>query len=174
MQRKFRSRRPNLDQLESRSLLSALTLTVNTLLDDPTGAIKSKTTLRDAINTADANTKNSYTIRFAVDGTIALTNALPNLNNNINIQGPGATKLTVARVSAAPGFSIFTVNKGVVDSMSGLTITGGNSGWWGNVFNNGYLTMRECTITNGSGWTGGGITNSGSGTLIVDTCAIAH
>src|SRR5208337_1889519 len=107
-----RCAKPSVDQLESRSLLSALTITVNSLLDNPSGPVKGQTTLRDAINTADAHTNNSYTIKFAVDGTIALTHALPNLPNNTTIQGPGTTKLVVDRVSTAPDFSIFTVNKG--------------------------------------------------------------
>src|SRR5208337_3572316 len=121
-----RCAKPSVDQLESRSLLSALTITVNSLLDDPSGPVKNQTTLRDAIGTANASPKNSYTIKFNVDGTIALTQALPNLVGNITIQGPGATKLTVNAVETtlgvnndSTGFSVFTVNSGSKDTISG-------------------------------------------------------
>ena len=62
-----------------------LTLTVNTLADDPSGSIPGYTTLRDAINQANASTANQEIINFAVEGTIDLASALPALNNNISL-----------------------------------------------------------------------------------------
>ncbi len=60
---------------------SLLSLTVTTLDDDPSGSIPGFTTLRDAITQADTDDANQYAINFAVNGTINLTNDLPNLNN---------------------------------------------------------------------------------------------
>jgi len=93
--------RPTLTLLEERTLLSTLNLTVTTLADDPVTPISGQTTLRDAITQANASTATSQVITFAVDGTIDLTKPLPALNNNISLEGPGASDLTVQRVSSA-------------------------------------------------------------------------
>src|SRR5208337_1550870 len=74
--------RPTLTLLEERTLLSTLNLTVTTLADDPVTPISQQTTLRDAINIANADTVDSQeVISFAtsLSGTIDLTQALPNL-----------------------------------------------------------------------------------------------
>ena len=92
--------RPIVTLLEERTLLSTLNLTVNALADDPSGPISGSTTLRDAINQANASTASQEFINFSVTGTIHLTQALPVLNNNISIQGPGASNLTVQRDSS--------------------------------------------------------------------------
>jgi len=106
-------------------MLSTLNLTVTTLSDPsgPSGTVS----LREAINTANADTVDSQVnIGFAaaLTGKIDLTTALPVLNNNITINGPGATSLTVQRDPSAANFSIFTVNSGAIN-ISGLTISGG-------------------------------------------------
>ena len=103
--------RPTVTLLEERTLLSTLNLTVNTLIEDPSGPTSGSITLRDAITQANADTTDSQeVISFApgLQGTIDLTKALPALNNNIAIQGPGASNLTVQRDSTAPDFSVFT------------------------------------------------------------------
>ena len=82
--------RPIVRLLEERSLLSTLNLTVNALADDPNGPTSGNTTLRNAITQANASTANQEIINFTVTGTIDLTQALPALNNNITIQGPGS------------------------------------------------------------------------------------
>ena len=123
-------RRFTLERLEERALLSTVALTVNTLLDDPSGPITGQTTLRDAITSADQGlATNSYVINFAVKGTIDLTQSLPPLAANITINGPGASKLTVQRDStpSTPLFSVFTVDSGKTASLSGMTIAGGNA-----------------------------------------------
>ena len=145
-------------------------VTVNTLADDPGGPTPEFTTLRDAINQADADTANQYVITFAVEGTIDLTSVLPHLANNITIQGPGASNLTVERVSTAPDFSIFTVNSGVTDTISGMTITGGNAQQGGGINNNGTLTATNVNFTaNIANSGGGGIYNVGLATIINST-----
>jgi hypothetical protein len=150
-----------------------VTLTVNTLADDPSGPSPGSTTLtlRDAIKQADAGTGNQYTIKFApsLRGTIDLTKALPDLDNTITIKGSGATKLTVNRTATAP-FSIFTVDKSETDTISGLTITGGDATDGGGIDNLGTLTVSKVTFTdnhttNVAGGVGGGIDNLGTLTV---------
>src|SRR6266851_2095451 len=61
-----------------------------------------------------------------VTGTINLASALPTINTNITINGPGAAVITVRR-SSGGSYRIFNVNAGTV-SISGLTIANGNPG----------------------------------------------
>src|SRR5208337_945352 len=174
--------RPTLTLLEERTLLSTLNLTVTTLADDPVTPISEQTTLRDAITQANADTTDSQeVISFAVTGTIDLTSVLPDLVNNISIQGPGASNLTVKRVSSAPDFSVFTVDSGETVSLSGMTIAGGNatstmglgdiSGGGGGIYNAGALTVTNSTFTNNSAplGNGGGIDNFGTLTVTGST-----
>jgi len=175
--------RPTLTLLEERALLSTLNLTVTTLADDPVTPISEQTTLRDAITQANASTGNQEIINFGpgLQGTIDLTSTLPTLNNNISIQGPGASYLTVQRDSGAGTFSVFTVDSGQTVSLSGMTIAGGNattimglgdsSGQGGGINNAGTLTVNDSTFTGnsangGANSGGGGIYNSG--TLMVN------
>ena len=148
-------------------MLSTLNLTVTTL-SDPSGP-GSTVSLRQAINTANADTVDSQVnIGFAASlkVTIDLTTALPNLANNISINGPGASVLTVQRDSNAAQFSVFTVNNGVTD-ISGMTISGGSAVNGGGIDNNGTLTVDNSTFTNNNGLVGnsscggGGIYNGG-------------
>ncbi len=176
--RKSHRARPTVTFLEERSLLSSVTLTVTTLADDPSGTpIAGKITLRDAITQADANPTNQYTIKFAssLKGTINLTKALPALDNTITIQGSGATKLTVNRTATA-AFSIFTVDKGETDTISGLKITGGGGGFTdgGAIDNLGTLTVSKDTFTDNTAFYGGGIDNNGTLTVSKDTFTDNH
>ncbi len=138
-------RRFTLERLEDRAMLSTITLTVNTLADDPIAPIPGQTTLRDAITTADAGTGNQYVIKFTVTlpATIDLLSALPDLSNNITIKGPGASNLTVQRDPSAPDFSVFTVDSGKTVSLSSITISGGNAGNGGGIDNSGTLTVSN-------------------------------
>src|SRR5215831_5250417 len=89
--------RPRVEALEDRWLPSQTGLTVTSLADS------GPDTLRAAILTADAGSpKDQFTIGCAVKGTIDLQTPLPDLNNSIAIQGPGAGSLIVER---AAGYS---------------------------------------------------------------------
>jgi len=168
-------RRLNLECLEDRTMLSIIALTVDSTADasPPPGV----TTLREAITQADADTANQYAINFSVEGTIDLTSPLPALDNNIDIEGPGASVLTVQRDQNAVGFSIFTVNSGETVNLSGVTITGGsNNGGLdanvgGGIFNDGILTVSDSTFAgNFAEFRGGGIFNqSGAKAIVSDS-----
>ena len=121
-------RRPILDCLEERAMLSTIPITVNSLVDAPSST--GVTTLRGAIATADADTADSYVINFAVKGVIDLKATLPDLANNIPVQGPGASALTIQRNPNAAPFSVLTVDSGETVAISGLTILGRKCEFW--------------------------------------------
>jgi predicted outer membrane repeat protein len=161
--------RPRLEALEDRCLPSQIPLTVSSLADS------GPDTLRAAILAADAGShSDKFKIGFAVTGTIDLQTPLPDLNNGIAIQGPGASSLTVER---AAGFSfssaIITVGLAQTASISGLTIANGNvRGITNDV---GTLTVANCAVVNNSaGFVhfGGGISNI-DGTLTVSDCTLS-
>ena len=110
--------RPRLEQLEDRVVPSQIDLMVSSLADSGDNSNPGNGTLRAAILTADAGShSDKYTISFDPNlfttgaQTIDLHGALPDLSNNITIQGPGASSLTVngAGVSAS---AIFVVDTG--------------------------------------------------------------
>ncbi|HEY7424073.1 MAG TPA: hypothetical protein VH682_07540, partial [Gemmataceae bacterium] len=107
-----------------------------------------------------------FTIDVAVKGTIDLQSPLPDLNNSIAIQSPGAASLTVERAAGVPFLSaIVTVDTGQTASLSGLTIANGNDSGIAN--DGGMLTVSGCTICGNSGFDGGGIVNDLEGTLTI-------
>jgi hypothetical protein len=165
--------RPRLEALDDRIVPSQVNLTVSSLADSGTG------TLRAAILAADAGShSDKFTIGFTVTGTIDLQSPLPDLNNTIDILGPGASSLTVER-AARVSFSsaIITVDANQAASISGLTIANGNAG---GIISGGTLTVTNCGVVNNSaagpaalGSFGGGIDNNGGGSLTVSGCTIS-
>src|SRR5207302_9370163 len=164
----------------------AASLVVNSTADgddgfcttDPGGC-----TLREAINAANFNS-DTNTITF--DGTvfashgnvINLTSALPGINTNMTVQGPGATILTVRRDTGGD-YRIFTVGSGVTATISGLTITNGNANgigienFGGGILNNGtQLDISACVITGNVSGEGGGL-DAQSGTVTVTNSTVS-
>jgi len=142
-------------------------------------------TLRGAIAAANA-TPDPDIIRFApgVTGTILLDGALPTLNRDVAIEGPGANLLTLRR-STGGDYRILTISNGTsvgpTVSVSGLTLANGiatgsfpnNSG--GGILNDhGHLTLHRVVVSGNvaaSFGGGGGVynfgANSGSAHLVV-------
>jgi hypothetical protein len=142
-----------------------VSLTVSSLADSGAG------TLRAAILTSDVgNHSDNFTIDFGVSGTIDLQRPLPDLNNSIAIQGPGAGSLTVERAAGATFASaIVTVDVGQTASLLGLTIANGSAG---GIINNGTLSVSNCALSGNSAIdAGGGIYNAG--TLTVSGCILS-
>ncbi|HVQ36190.1 MAG TPA: CSLREA domain-containing protein, partial [Pyrinomonadaceae bacterium] len=130
-------------------------ITVNTTVDENnTGA---NCSLREAIVAANTDAafggctagSGSDVITFTVNGTITLTSALADLSSSMEINGPGAALLTVSGNSAVRVFNVTVETPGTA-SFSGLTISNGNAG------------IQK----------GGGIANSNSGTVNIDSCII--
>lgn len=98
--------------LENRALLSTLTVTNDN--DSGTGSLRYELGLAQAGSTIDF-APSAY-------GTIALTSGPLSIGMSVNIQGPGASKVTV---DGGGKSSDFLIAQGVEASISGLTITGG-------------------------------------------------
>src|SRR5262249_45645916 len=94
-----RSSVPWLEPLEDRAVPAVFPVT--TLADSGAGS------LRQAILDANA-TPGDDTIPVQVNGAISLAGALPDLNSNLDLQGPGADLPTVRR-STGGTYRIFTV-----------------------------------------------------------------
>jgi predicted outer membrane repeat protein len=157
---------PRLEALEDRWVPSQIGLTVTSVADSGPG------TLRAAITTADAGSpSDKFKIGFAVTGTIDLLSPLPDLNNSITIQGPGASSLTVEQATGASFTSaIVTVDGGQTASLAGLTIANGSAG---GIVNNGTLTVSDCTVSGNSAFFGGGIANISNSPLTVSGCTLS-
>lgn len=177
--------------LESRLMLS--TYQVTSLADVASSDPGYTGTLRWAIqkaNTDGAAHKAADTITFAsgLTGTITLTQGALSLTaGNTTIKGPGSTTLSV---NGAALTSVFQVNSGVTASISGLTITDGESstngggidslgtltvtndvfsedsaGAGGGIYSSGKLTVTGCTFSGDSSVDGGAISNYGKATI---------
>ena len=70
-------------------------------------------TLREAITAANANVGRIIAFAPGVTGTIQLAAALPSLNANMTIQGPGANLLTVRR-NIGGSYRIFNISSNSV------------------------------------------------------------
>jgi hypothetical protein len=185
------------EPLENRRLLS---ITVDTLED---GIGVPGISLREAIAAASAD----ETIDFAQaltsgsPATIQLLNIDGGqllINKDLTIAGPGAGRLTIKAFNpngSQNGSRIFNIDDGtasVLDvAISGLTLTGGDSGavggaisnheelaltactitgndtydLGGGIFNKGILTASECTVDGNVSGLGGGLYNSGTATI---------
>jgi hypothetical protein len=135
--------RPRLEALEDRTLLSTLTVLNN--LDSGTGS------LRDAIATASTND----TIAFdpSLNGqTITLTSGELAISQNLDLEGPGASQLTISGNDAS---RVFDISRRTVVTIAGLTITHGradasapiqpSSG--GGILNYGTLTLANDVLS---------------------------
>jgi hypothetical protein len=162
--RRVRGRLRSLDRLEDRALLSGV-YTVNSLGDTGAGLGQSGD-LRYCITRADNNP--GSTIRFGVTGTIALKTSLPDVGANLNIVGPGAGKLTVRlNPSQVTPKGILTIAPRVSASLSGLTLSGGNTAKGGAIDNFGTLSVSNATFSGNTANRGAGIANNAGAVLHV-------
>ena len=137
---------------------SAATFTVINLNDSGAGS------LRAAITSAGAG--DTIVFQSGLSGTITLASALPAINANLTIQGPGADSLTISGNNAV---TVFTINFGTV-AISGLTIANGNSAFGGGIFNQATLTVTNSTFSgNSAAIYGGGIYNVNGTVTIVNS-----
>src|SRR5262249_41886956 len=171
-----------MEMLEAR--LDPATFTVNTLADtvDLNPAV---TSLREAITAANSQAGDDI-IKFSVTGTINLTGALPEVSSNIQILGPTGA-LTVRRDTGG-NYRIFTVVGEAIVVFDGLTISNGfrrgddngsfPDGLGGGIYNDGGVTVRNCTLSNNIAVSdsfgyfpggGGGIYNGGTLAIVNST-----
>jgi hypothetical protein len=157
-----RALRPRLQGLEERTLLSTWTVTNNR--DNPTDS----GSLRYAILHAPSGT----TIDFApsVAKTITLSGGVLDIKKNLDIEGPGARRLTIDGNNAS---TVFNIAVGVTVTIAGLTIDHGSGVFAGGIDNQGTLSVSDSTLSdNVSSGSGGGIENNGLA-LSVTNCTFA-
>ncbi len=150
-------------------------MNVNTLSDDPNGVVQqNKVTLRDAIRTGNKGPAvPAVTFDGAGSGTISLQKALDPISKSYDINGPGASTLTVSGVNS---FRVFEVK--ATSTIRGLTISSGfaQNGNGGGILNDSgaQLSLQQVLIANNvAGNAGGGLFNSGT-VKIYDGVAINH
>jgi len=132
-------------------------------------------TLRTAIEVANSQA-GPDSIEIEVTGKIPLENKLPQIEEDLAIAGPGPASLTVGRAPSGAMFRIFEFDSGVTGSLTGLTVTEGNSGAGGGILNKSgsSLTLTRVAVVGNASveelgkiptGTGGGIHSIGSLTL---------
>ena len=132
--------------------------------------------LRDAIQTANAHPgPDGIVFDLPAGSVINLTTALPDITDSVNINGPGADKLTINGNSA---FRIFNVTTSGTVNLSGMTLENGtasndNGGGIQN-FNAGTVNVTNCVLRDSANAVvavdGGGIYNRGGGVINITSC----
>lgn len=164
---------------------NATTYTVTSNRDDGAGSCAATCTLRDAVAAANANagadtitfasalSGDTITLDIANKGHIAITDSL-------TIQGPGANRLTVSGGGVTSGgdggiFYDKVYVTGNALTLSGITLTDGNSAGKGGALNfaYGHLTLSGVAIQNSQAQSFGGGFYKGSGTLDIGHSTIS-
>ena len=156
------------------------TFTVNSLSDtDDDHCDSADCTLREAMKAANS-IFGADTINFSITGIINLTRPLPDIIDDVTIDGPGVNLLTVGRDTGGD-YRIFTVMSSGMVNFSDLTIANGRlsaeNGGAGIInASSGTVNVTNCELTNNSTafslqpplvGSGGAIFNSSVGTLNV-------
>ena len=152
---------PRLEALEDRTVLSTLTVLNN--LDSGPGS------LRGTIANAGAGD----TIVFAKSvHQITLTSDELAIGKNLDIEGPGAKRLTISGDDAN---RVFDITGGSTVTIAGLTVADGLADFGGGILNGpgASLTLTHCTLIDnqavGVGAKGGGLLNQGTATVTGST-----
>ncbi len=137
-------RRHRLECLESRQMLAADTLWVDTLTDNPDLGL----TLREALVAANDGDLHGEVdqIRFMENlsgGTLELTGGQLSIDSDVEIIGLGQDALTI---DAQGNSRVFYVPADTEASIQDLTITGGSSSYGGGIYNRGDLTLDSVTV----------------------------
>ena len=168
---------------------AAATFTVNTNGDNAASGTEcmgapSDCSLRQAIDKA-TSAASATTIAFSLPmpATISLTNGSLSIctTHPVTITGPGANELTVNNTSGALTDGVFAFNCGTA-SMSGITVTGGNTS--GSITaagidygSSGALTLDGVVVSgntlSGGGGSAAGIRQDGSGGLTIKNSTIS-
>jgi hypothetical protein len=177
-----RARRPRLESLEERALLTAYV--VDTIADDPLATAADTdgfVSLREAIQAANTNapfgdaaagdsgTADEITFDAALTGlTIVLGGAELTVSDDLKITGLGAENLTIS----GNGLSrVFSVDASAAAHISHVTVSDGQAAKGGGIYNLGTLTLESSAIKNNAAISpditrGGGIFNGGNLSII--------
>ena len=154
---------------------------VNTPLDNPSASpddMDGRVSLREAVTAASTNAPfgdapagqgdglvDSITFRASLKGkTIVLGGAELTVSDHLSITGLGSDKLTISGNHAS---RVFSIAAGVAADILRVTIADGNAYEegiaveGGGIYNQGVLTVANCTLTNNSAyWTAAPSTTS--------------
>jgi predicted outer membrane repeat protein len=124
--------------------------------------------LRQAI--IDAAAGDEITFAATVTGTITLTSGQLFINKNLAITGPGADILTISGNNAT---RVLFSSSGANVIISGLTIADGvNYMEGGGIYNEGVVTLNNCTLRgNHAGTNGGAICSMGA--VALNNCTVS-
>ncbi len=165
--------RPQLLALENRRLLA--TFTVTNTNSSGTGSLSYE--IGQANSSSGASTIDFDATDFSTPQTITLGGSELVLSDPIGLEtiiGPAAG----VTISGGGKSRVFQVGRFVQASLSGLTIVGGKVsgqvGYGGGLYNSGFATLTDCTISgNSAGDDGGGIYNRIGGQLFLTDCTIS-
>jgi predicted outer membrane repeat protein len=132
-----------------------------------------------AIDQANANSgPDSVVFDSAVftagNSTIALTQALPDIADDLTISGLGDTRITITRDLQAAPFGLLFVPTGVSVSLTRLTFSRGDVGLAGGaISSNGSLAIQDCIFEDNFSLGSGGAIYSG-GSLLLRDCTFGR
>ncbi len=146
--------------------------TVTTNADGVAGSLRTDIT---AANSALGGSVIQFASGLSGNRILLAGTALPQITGNLQIDGLGASHLSISG-NAASG--VFSIHAGATAMLSGLTITGGKDVGGGGIYNMGTLTLTNCKVSgNTASFNGGGLYNAqvggiyGTATLI--NCTIS-
>ena len=155
---------------------SAMTYAINSLADTDDGFCDTSPdcTLREAMNAANANFGADTIDASGVTGTINLSGALPDIIDDVTINGPCANLLTVRRDTGGD-YRIFNIVGDFNVTFDGLTISNGSAsldfpdegGGGIRKEGTGSLTVTNSTVKDNSSTNGGGGIFNQGGTVNV-------
>ncbi len=132
--------------------------------------------LRYVIGRLNAMGAADNTIGFAagIGAQITLGAALPAIQKNVTINGPGADTLTVERAAnAGAEFRIFEISANTNVEVNNLTLSNGKvldvNGRGGAVLNSGTLTLRNVKLRGNSAHAGGAVYSNGAALRVLDS-----
>ncbi len=131
----------------------AATFTVTNLNDNGAGSLRQAIVDANAAAGADV-----IDFQAGLTGTITLTTGQLSLYDSVDIQGPGASVLTVSGNNASRVFYLYNSDAILDITISGLTVTGGNASLGG-----GIRTKDESLLLDGVVVSGNSATSDGGG-----------
>ncbi len=162
----------------------AATFTVTKIADTSDGICDADCSLREAVTEANATADNdviAFAALFNTAQTIVLSGTEIVIANNgsLTINGTGSDVLTISGGNTS---RIFSTSPSVVATLNNATFTAGNgvgaanTGRAGAIFNNGgTLTLNNLIITGNSAANGGGLNNSGTGSIMnINNCIVSN
>jgi fibronectin-binding autotransporter adhesin len=153
------------------------TIVVNNPTDTPViGLIDLRQAIVQANTNGGVETITFDKTVFKTPRTITLTGSQLELSDTTETETITGPKVGVT-VSGGGLSRVFEVEAGVTASISGMTITGGNTGYYGagaGLYNTGTTTLTNCTISGNSfSVIGGGMFNGYRSTATLTNCTVS-